>query len=377
MTGRVVVLQRVLPHYRVAFFEALRVRLAEGGVDLVLVHGQPEFAEAAKNDAAELAWARQIRNRYLRLGRKTLCWQPALGAARGADLVIAEQAGRLLVNNVFILWRRLGGPKFGFWGHGRNLDQVRSSRFAEFLKRRTLRSTDAWFAYTTETAKMLADAGVPVDRITAVQNSSDTRALRADAQSITEDDVRSVRAELGLEKGRVVLVLGSLYESKRLPFVVDVLDELRASGQLVHTIVVGDGPLQGLLEEATSSRPWMHFVGVQTGKALARYAAVADLMLNPGVVGLSALDSFALGLPIVTIRLPHHGPEFAYLRADENAVVLPEAATPREVASVVRGLLDDEDSLNRLRLGCEAASENYSVEAMAGRFAAGIVRALR
>jgi glycosyltransferase involved in cell wall biosynthesis len=100
-------------------------------------------------------------------------------------------------------------------------------------------------------------------------------------------------------------------------------------------------------------------------------------MLNPGPVGLSALDSFALGLPMVTCSLAYHGPEFAYLVDGTNAVVLAEGSEPRDFAAVLASLLTDSLWRASLVQGCDVASAEYSIEGMAQRFASGVMRVLR
>ena len=125
---RVAIVQETLRHYRVPFFEALRERLAHDGIDLELYVGQPPLTELTKQDTAEIAWARRSTNHRLGMGSRSLVWQSCLRDLRGADLVIVEQASRMLLNYVLLAWRRVGGPRVAFWGHGRNLASAEASR---------------------------------------------------------------------------------------------------------------------------------------------------------------------------------------------------------------------------------------------------------
>jgi hypothetical protein len=60
---KVVIIQRVLSHYRRPFYGLLRKRLAQADIELVLVHGSPSESEALKRDDVEITWARYIKNR--------------------------------------------------------------------------------------------------------------------------------------------------------------------------------------------------------------------------------------------------------------------------------------------------------------------------
>ena len=45
-------------------------------------------------------------------------------------------------------------------------------------------------------------------------------------------------------------------------------------------------------------------------------------MINPGLVGLSIIDSFAAGIPIITTTSKIHSPEISYLQHNYNGLIL-------------------------------------------------------
>ena len=51
---RVMIIYKSLPEYRRRFYESLRARLAEMGVELQLVYGQAGVEDAKKNDCVDL-----------------------------------------------------------------------------------------------------------------------------------------------------------------------------------------------------------------------------------------------------------------------------------------------------------------------------------
>ena len=373
---RVVIVYKTLPHYRVDFYEQLREKLATQGVHLDLIVGQPDALMEQRKDTGDLPWATRIRNRYISVGRRQLVWQPCVRKLRGADLVIVEQASRLILNYFLHATRRLGGPKLGLWGHGVNLDDTSRSRAGEWAKRGLLRRTDWWFCYTEGTKRIVTSAGFPAARATVVQNAIDTGALREARASVALEDQNALRSQLGIGQGPVCLWLSSIYPTKRPDFMVAAFDHVRAQIPDAELLVVGDGPSRGVFEAASESRPWVHVVGTRFGRELALYASLASIVVNPGLVGLTVLDSFALELPMVTCDLSLHSPEVDYLVNGENSVVLPADTTPGQYGSEVAQRLSDANGLDLLRRGCRAGSALYTVEAMADRFAAGVVSAL-
>src|SRR5258706_15179618 len=84
----VVIVQRVLPHYRAAFFRQLYDRLASRQIDLNLIYGDEFPGTVPTTTPIDVPWARKIENRYLRIHSTELVWQPCWRDLRNADLVI-------------------------------------------------------------------------------------------------------------------------------------------------------------------------------------------------------------------------------------------------------------------------------------------------
>jgi glycosyltransferase involved in cell wall biosynthesis len=361
MTRRVVILQELLTHYRVEFFDQLRRRLADHDVDLVVVVGRPDDQRSTRSDEGSLDGMRQVRTRHVRVGRVVLVWQSALRICLPADLVVVEQGNRHVVNYLLLAARSFGGPRVALWGHGRNRQSRRPGGLAERWKRWWLRAPDWWFAYTASVAAEVLAGGYPATKVTVVQNS--TRPAPTPVGAVTRTSRRCV-------------FLGSLYDDKRLDVLLAAGDVLARSCPGFSLDVVGDGPLRPLLAEAASSRPWLDVLGSLRGDALALRLAQAQLALMPGLVGLAVVEAFAAETPVVTMQWEHHSPEFDYLEDGVNAVVLPAGTTAEEFAAATAGLLDDATQLARLREGCRLAASTFTLDAMVANFATGVLAAL-
>jgi glycosyltransferase involved in cell wall biosynthesis len=140
-------------------------------------------------------------------------------------------------------------------------------------------------------------------------------------------------------------------------------------------VVIGDGPEAPRLQAAARLRPWLICAGAQTGASKAALFRLAELQLNPGGVGLHALDAFAAGLPMVTLRHSHHGPEFVYLHDGENARVVQDDNGASFAAAII-GLLNDQVTRRRLASGALRDADRYSLDAMASNFCHGVLACL-
>jgi glycosyltransferase involved in cell wall biosynthesis len=233
-----------------------------------------------------------------------------------------------------------------------------------------------WFAYNDLSVGVVRDLGYPDDRITSVGNAIDTRALVERRTFIAVEELASIRSKLGLQSDHVAVYTGGLYANKRLGFLLDAAERIRKHVTDFELIVIGDGPDLRIVTEAAARNPWIHDVGPKNDRDKVPYWALSKLLLMPGGVGLVVLDSFALGVPMVTTDTHLHGPEIDYLKDGVNGLLIECGESVETYADGVVALLRDESRLERLRQGALASAAEYTIEQMASNFADGVMRAL-
>lgn len=371
---KVVIMQRRLTHYRLPLFESMRESLASANVELVLYYGMPGPGEDLKGDSADLPWAHRVDNSYFSFSGKSFCWQPLSKIHLQADLVIIPQEVSFVSAFVILIIRMILGRRTALWGHGANLNLNARSSLGEAIKRMMSRRVSWWFAYTSMTLRIVTAIGYPASRVTVLNNSIDTEALKRDLAAVPGSRCVAVRAELDLSLGHTAIFLGSLYAEKRIDILLEAADLLYKADPLFRLLIVGDGPLRELVREFCEQRAWCHWLGARTGAEKALFLVAADVMLCPGLVGLVVLDAFVAGLPLVTMANVSHPPEAEYLVAGANCeITSPEL---QEYVRSVRKLMTDSDHRHALAQACLAAAETYTVANMADRFSQGIVSAL-
>jgi L-malate glycosyltransferase len=359
--ARVLIIQEMLPEYRVAFFERLRGELSAHDVQLDLIHGVPPPHMALRGGYSEVKWASTVP--VIRLGTSTrsLTVQATAPGLLDADLIIIEQASRHVLNSALLLAPRAVRAKVAVWGHGRNL-QARAgliTRVSEAWKRVLTRRADWCFAYTPGSADRFAALGFERSRITTVFNSVDT--AWADKQRLARIDGRCV-------------FLGSLHRWKRLDILVRASDLVAARVPTFSLTVIGDGPLRGYMRQAAAHRPFMELKGPQHSGAKARDMLRGQLLAVPGLVGLAVVDAFAAGLPVVTTDVPYQSPEFEYIEPPGTGLVV--SADPYSYADALVRLLTAPRELQAMQMNAREASERYSIGNMVSCFTQGILCAL-
>jgi len=373
---KVAIIYRYVPQYRYGFYECLRNRLLDEGVELVLIYGQPGANDRLKGDAVEIPWGIKLENRILRTGRTELYWQPAMKYIRDADLVIVEQANKLLLNYYLILMNILGRKKIAFWGHGKNFQSTSRNKTSELIKKWISSKVFWWFAYTEKCAQIVRENGFPPDQITVVQNAIDTRNLIASRKKITTEQINELKEGLHIKGSNVGLYVGAMYNERKLDFLLESCKLIRSYVHDFEMIFIGKGKDQQAVERMAQENQWSHYVGPKFDDEKIPYFALANVFLMPGSVGLAILDCFALEVPLITTEDPDHGPEMEYLKNGVNGIMLQDVYKPDQYAQAVSQLLTDKVFHKSLIEGCKKSAEKYTLEQMVENFTQGILGAL-
>lgn len=373
MKKRVSYIFPISHHFRYPFHVRLRSLLAAKEIDYRVVYSAPFGVNLHKRDVVEIPWGHKTP--LLRFGGHLLQWAP--GDVMKSDLVIIQQENRLLINYAAQGLSIAGLRKVAFFGHGRNFQAPDPNSRAEKWKKFWATKVDWWFAYTDETKNYITSLGYPTDRVTVFNNAIDTSEIRSLAEALREDDLSQLRNKLGLSGRHVGIYVGGLYAEKRIDFLLASLDLIRTSVKDFEFIFVGGGPEQSRLEQAAAARPWLKVVGPKFGSEKVQLMALAHLFLIPGLVGLAILDAGVMGLPVITTDYPFHSPEIAYLSEGANGLIVrPWTDVASYSEAVVSLLTTRTEKRMEMSLAAKQIASNYTVEAMAMRFAGGVVAAL-
>lgn len=247
-----------------------------------------------------------------------------------------------------------------------------TSRFKNFLSTKV----HWWFAYNDLSARVVRALGFPENRITSVGNAIDTTELIKRKKLLTFEEHATVRAELGLHSENVAVYTGGLYPNKRIPFLLEAARQVRAQIPDFHLLVIGDGPECPLVTSAARDCPWIHDLGPKNDTEKVPYCAISRILLMPGLVGLVVVDSFALGVPIITTDYPYHSPEIDYLKSGSNGLLVACRDDIEAYAAEVTRLFHCPEDLQRLRQGALDSAPLHTIEHMVENFTHGVMAAL-
>jgi glycosyltransferase involved in cell wall biosynthesis len=352
--------QRVLPSYRVPFFDALaEVCLRGFGV----FAGDPRKDEALDVGAVPLK-ARYYHAHNLHALKKLfyVCWQVNILNWLNAwepEVLIMEANSRYPASYSAIRWMRRRGGKLIGWGLGSPTPAGRFSNFRLNRRRKFLQKFDALITYSQAGAREYASLGFPAERIFCAPN--------AVAPKPTQP---LMQRPLEFAKGKpVVLFVGRLQARKKLDRLIKACAQLPADLQPVLQIV-GDGPQRHELEAlAEKLYPAAKFFGAQHGNELDQLFQNADLFVLPGTGGLAVQQAMSFGLPVIVGEAD--GTQSELVRP-ENGWML-RLDDPAYLADVLQQALSDVKKLRKMGAASyRIVSEEVNLEKMVEAFVAAV-----
>ncbi len=287
--GRLGLQQRVLPDYRVPFFDLL-ARACAGGLSVFA--GLPRPEEGIASGEPHLAVHATAKNTHIFGGALYLCRQGGLTdwlVDWNPDALIVEANPRYLSTTAAVRWMHRRGRKVIGWGLGAPppagpLRGIRRIPQAQFL-----RQFDALIAYSRRGAAEYRGLGFPQERIFVATNSVAPRPTHAPQRPRP----RSGRP--------CVIFVGRLQARKHVDLLLRACAEVRQPKPAL--IIIGDGPDKPALKAlARQVFPAAQFVGAKHGEELTSYFAAADLFILPGTGGLAVQEAMAHGLPVIVAR---------------------------------------------------------------------------
>lgn len=366
------ILYRFLPQYREDFYNKLRAELAKQDVNLRLIYGKSKNVDSLKKDEIDLEWAEYAPNRVFKIGGTELIWQSCFKKLKGNDLIIVEQANKLLLNYYLMFARNFFAYKFALWGHGRNLQDKPNSLKNRF-KFLFLKKCDWWFAYTKGVKEMLVSFRFPESKITVVQNAIDTKTLQKHYSDFSMHESEELKKSLGISGKNIAIYCGGMYREKRLDMIIDTCLRVKEKIEDFHMIFIGSGAEAYKAKDAGDKYDFIHYLGPKFGADRVKYFKIASVQLMPGLVGLGILDSFALETPIITTAYHFHSPEIEYLESEKNGIITKD--DPDVYAETVTDVFKNM-KYNALIEGCKNSAHIYTVEKMVNNFKEGILRCL-
>lgn len=363
---KILVVQPYIPEYRQKFFSMLDTRCKEKNWELTIFAPKPDKLFQLRRDAyTDVEVVHEIRvHRFQMFGRQIHYFILPRGTRFAQyDLVIMEQTLKNIQYPVLLL-RNFKKTKIALWGHGKTVVKEKS-KIEEKLQLFLSMRADYFFSYTNRGAKYLIENGFSENNSIVLQNSnSSIERIRNIDSKRTEHEDKPEHYSFHC------CFIGALEETKGLDFLIEALPLIKQALPNFKFTFIGDGPARNLITDFVKSNSNVNWLGFKNQSNLDEICWNYSLILNPGRVGLIAVDSLFLLLPIVTLRDSHHAPEYEYIQ--DNGTCVEVRGNPQDYALEVIRLLNSPEEMKRMRELSRSLREKYTLEVMVENFVMGI-----
>ncbi|MBL8099153.1 MAG: glycosyltransferase family 4 protein [Anaerolineales bacterium] len=341
--GKLALQQRVLPSYRVPFFDLLASHCENS---MTLFAGMPRQEEMIASGQTQIAKYVEAKNIHLLGGKFYLCYQQGFInwlEESNPDALIVEANPRYLSTPLAVNWMHKRGRKVIGWGLG--------APKQNWFWKRFVHQFDAMIAYSQRGADEYAQLGFPREKIFVAHNSVSSKPEKIDNRPLTIIDHTTI------------LFVGRLQNRKRIDSLIRACAEIKLNLRL---IIVGDGPERENLQTlAKEIYPSTEFIGAKHGVELKPYFEKSDLFVLPGTGGLAVQEAMSYGLPVIVAK--GDGTQDDLVREKNGWQIEPE--NYKVLVSTMKEALSD---IKRLReMGKESfriVSEEINIQKMAEVF---------
>jgi len=295
--GRLCLQQRVVPDYRIGFFDLLAESCCGG---LSVFAGQVQQDESIPvSGVLKVAKYSATRNRHLNDVQNPfyLLWQDGILdwlEKWNPDALIVEANPRYLSSFRAIKWMHSRGRPVIGWGLGvpDNISESKeitsiSDTVRTKLRSRLLNQLDSIIAYSHKGAQ-------------EYRSAAPEKAVYVATNAVARPPTGSPPEKGEKFEGRpIVLFVGRLQARKRLDLLLNACANLPEGLQPILWIV-GEGPeSSNLLELSSKIYQNTEFKGRKTGNDLADLFRAADLFVLPGTGGLAVQEAMTYALPVI------------------------------------------------------------------------------
>lgn len=373
MEERIIILQRILPHYRIGFFRKFCQRFPLTKI----LYGQAAESETLKSINADIEENFiQIRNTYLGQSGKTFYSKAyrEISSYKPGIVITGLQLTSLNVYTLFIrkLYKNF---KLILWSFGydpfRGFDPVNNVK--DKLRLKLYMKADAVIFYWKKGKE-------EIEKFTGVQkhffvapNTLDTDELIEIKNKFDNSGKDEIKKQMGIETEYHFVYAGRLIYDKQVDILLKAFRLVNIKNSDCSLSIIGDGPEKQNLISLSKKLELknVEFRGeILDETEVGKWIYASDAFTMPGRLGLSVVHSFCFGTPVISQKKDtyYHGEGISYLENNFNGI-LTEDGSEESFASAMLKIISDKTFAGELRKNAfQTATGECSIENMLNGF---------
>lgn len=306
---KIAVVCKLMPLYRLGVFQKLSSydnyleftmfgdTKKQGGIEII------DWDFSQKLTGGGLRWVK-TKNYFYK--PELLLWQTGIIKKilfSNFKVFIFEGAVSQLPVWIFAILCKLSNKKVLFWSHGfkgndKGFLKILRTLFFKYL-------ADGLLLYGHHQREIMISNKFNPEKLFVIYNSLQSEIQFKILENIDRNAIEEEKNQLfKYSELATIIFIGRLVKHKGVIEIIKTCNSLKKSGLEINCIFIGDGTQKQTLEKYTqenSLEEYIHFTGsLYNENDIARYFAMADLMVSPGNVGLNCVHSLAYGVPVLT-----------------------------------------------------------------------------
>ena len=299
---KVVIVQRIIPHYRIKVFELLQEKLYSNGHELIITYGNGEKTGSQINskNMGNLI-VKKIKTLSLKIKFNGVNFFMPLhyGLLRylineKPDIIITE-GGKVNFFNIFkvYMYSKIAKKPYIMWVPGplnkkKSFIKNLTNRLLEFF----IKDCNAVIAYSSLAEEYLLNFKTK-KYIFKAQNSIYVDTNKYNSEQFV-DKISNFKTRYNITGKKIVLYVGALEKRKKVDILIESLNLL--NDENIVLLIIGDGPEKGYLKGLASINTI--FLG-KIIQDVEMFFKMCDLFVLPGQGGLSINQAIAFEKPVI------------------------------------------------------------------------------
>lgn len=300
---RVLILQRVIPEYRVRVFKQLT---NSSDYDISVVMGADSHLFKAKN-AKNLEGIKHVKlsSRVFSIFGRVLTWHEGLlGVLRRKSPahIICEAESHFLGYMTAIFYKCLFNRKVRLymWCFYAIPGRIERTIFHALLKQFTRSFFDGFISYSSFGKEFLEKKGVPSSRISVATNVCDTHKFLAQSDRLSITKMEAKR-RIGNAGHFVISYVGTLDPAKRPDLLIDLAAKYKHEN--VAFRMIGSGPMETRLRAKAASLGLKNLaIDGKVTSGLDVFYRASDAIIIPGRGGIVISEAMCFARPVIVYQ---------------------------------------------------------------------------